>query len=101
MKIYDKAVWQLDNGMNDDVVIKHFTFIFNWLKKNNMLNKDGLDILEIGIDEDVSLNERLVTEEGIKFLDMFYDEFIKESKYDASLEENLISVLFERYKQEK
>ena len=53
MKIFDKASWQTDGGMDEEVVIAHFQFIFEWLKEHNMLNMDGLESWEIGMDEDV------------------------------------------------
>jgi hypothetical protein len=99
MKIYDKAAWQIDNRMNEKTVIKHFSFIFSWLKEHNMLNKDGLDVLDIVIDQDLSLNESLVTAVGVKFLDMYYDEIITQSEYDIELEETLLSSLYENFKQ--
>lgn len=97
MKIYDKASWQIDNGIDRNVVIGHFAFVFNWLQKCGMLNENGLEILDIGIGQDASLNNSLVTEEGAKFLNQFYDELVKHSEYDISLEEKLLHSYFEEF----
>ena len=94
MKIFDKASWQIDNGMNEEVVIAHFKFIFEWLKEHNMLSPSGLEILDIGIDEDVSLHEGLVNERGLHFLDEYYDKLIADSQYDVAREKVLIDILF-------
>ena len=94
MKIFDKASWQIDNGMNEEVVIAHFKFIFEWLNEHNMLSPSGLEILEIGIDEDVSLHEGLVNERGLHFLDEYYDKLIADSQYDVAREKVLIDILF-------
>ena len=94
MKIFDKASWQIDNGMNEEVVIAHFKFIFEWLKEHNMLSPSGLEILEIGIDEDVSLHEGLVNERGLHFLEKYYDKLIADSQYDVAREKVLIDILF-------
>ena len=59
---------------------------------------NGLDILDIGIDEDTSLNEQLVTEEGAKFLAEYYDKLISESEYDVSIEEDLLSSYYSKFK---
>lgn len=98
LQIFDKAAWQIDNGMDEDTVISHFTLVFEWLNDHNMLSKDGLDILDIGIDEDTSLNEQLVTEEGAKFLAEYYDKLISESEYDVSIEEDLLSSYYSKFK---
>ena len=44
----------------------------------------GIEELEFGIDSEASLNEELLTLEGIKFLDKYYDDFltlISKNKY--------------------
>lgn len=91
MKIYDKALWQIDNGVDKSVVVNHFQFVFEWLDSNKLLSKDGLEILEIGIDEEVSLNENLLTAKGNEFLDKYYDVLISKSEYDIEAEKKLIN----------
>ena len=41
MKIYDKARWQIEGGINKSAVINHFKFIFDWLDKMNLLSIYG------------------------------------------------------------
>ena len=94
MKIFDKASWQIDNGMNEEVVIAHFKFIFEWLNEHDMLSPSGLEILDIGIDEDVSLHEGLVNERGLHFLDEYYDKLIADSQYDEKNKKVLIDILW-------
>ena len=98
MQVYDKAAWQIDNGINKDVVINHFTLVFEWLQAHNMLSKNGKDILDIGIDDDTSLNEQLVTTEGAKFLSAYYDRLIEQSEYKTSVEEDLLSSYYDQFK---
>ncbi len=94
MKIFDKAEWQIDGGINKTIVVKHFKFIFDWLKANDMLSEDGLEIFDVGIDEETSLHERLVTCDGCKFLEKNYDELISKSKYDIEIAKNLIDEMY-------
>ena len=96
MKIFDKASWQTDGGMDEEVVIAHFQFIFEWLKEHNMLNMDGLEIWEIGIDEDVSLHEGLVNKPGFDFLDQYYDKLITDSNYDITREKILLEQFMQK-----
>ena len=35
-----------------------------------------MEILDLGMDSSVSLNEQMVTEKGFKFLEKYYDEVI-------------------------
>lgn len=98
MKIYDKAMWQIDNGMDESIVVKHFQLVFEWLKTRNMLNNDGLEILDIGIDEEVSLNETLLTDNGRAFLDKYYDELISNSDYEISKEKKLLDAYYNEFR---
>lgn len=61
-------------------------------------SRGELTCWHIGIDEDTSLNEQLVTEEGAKFLAEYYDKLISESEYDVSIEEDLLSSYYSKFK---
>lgn len=98
MKIFDKAAWQIDNGVSKETVIRHFTLMFNWLNDKGLLNADGKEILDIGIGEDASLNDRLVTDEGADFLNKYYDDLIIESEYNTSVEQRLIEEKYNEFK---
>lgn len=78
MKIFDKAMWQIDGGIDIDKVVSHFKNVFIWLDKHNMLSEEGREELEFGIDEEASLNDELVNEEGILFLEKYYDKYLEE-----------------------
>lgn len=76
MKVYDKAQWHIGNGENSSEVIAKFQEVFSFLNTHKMLSADGLEIFEFGIDSSISLNEKMVTEEGQNFLDKYYDTVI-------------------------
>jgi hypothetical protein len=76
MKVYDKAAWHIDAGEDSNAVIEKFKIIFSFLKMKNMLNADGLEILDLGIDSSISLHERLLTYEGNIFIKEYYDDII-------------------------
>ena len=98
MKIFDKAAWQIDGGIPSNNVIQHFMIVIKWLEKNKLLSYDGQEISALGIDESVSLNESMVTSEGAEFLERYYDELIKQSKYDTGIEEELLTNFYLRFK---
>lgn len=77
MKIIDKAAWQIDGGIPEELVVKHFQIVFLWLDEHEMLSDEGVEELEDGIDSCASLNEDLVTSEGLVFLDACYDKYLK------------------------
>ena len=99
MRIFDKAAWQIDNGVPYEIVEEHFSLVFNWLNEQGLLSADGKEILDIGIDESVSLSDSLVTEDGAKFLEMFYEAMITQSSYDVSTEKQLLPEMYTKYKQ--
>jgi hypothetical protein len=75
--IIDKAAWQVDGGVPEDLVVNHFQTVFSWLGQHKMLSSEGEEELEDGIDSSASLNEDLVTSEGLAFLEKCYDTFLR------------------------
>ena len=73
MKIYDKAQWHIDAGESERLVLDRFNVVFSFLQEQNLLSEEGIEICDLGIDESVSLHERLLTEEGNKLLERYYD----------------------------
>ncbi len=78
MKTYDKASWHIDGGEKTVDVVSRFKVIFKFLKENKLLSEDGEETLEYGMDSSVSLNSTMVTREGKKFLDKYYDLVMKQ-----------------------
>ena len=97
MTIYDKAAWQLDGGMEHTKVISHFDWIFHWLDQHNMLNEDGQELLDIGIDSAASLHSGLLEEEGVSFFDLYYDAIIRDGKYNIVIEQELIEKYYREF----
>ena len=62
-----------------------------------MLNKNGLEVLDIGIDEETSLHEGLVTADGLDFLIKVYDKVISESEYNVACERTSLDTFFNAY----
>ncbi len=77
MQIIDKASWQTDGGVPAELVVSHFRTIFAWLRDHDMLTDEGLEELEDGIDDCASLNDELINEKGMRFLESCYDEYLK------------------------
>lgn len=96
-KIIDKASWQIDSGANKTNVIEHFVFIFKWLAKNNLLSSDGKEVLDIGIDTSISLNDKMVTEKALKFLEKYYDEYVKNIQYGIKEDEKLLDKYYKDF----
>lgn len=97
MKIYDKAKWQIENGMSIATVSEHFLLVFSWLKDKNMLNSEGLETMNIGIDSSTVLTDNMVTDQGEKFLDKYYDELIKSSCYNTNSEIEKLNSFFNEF----
>lgn len=74
--IYDKAQWHIDAGENEETIISKFKAVFEFLNNKDLLSEEGKEILNVGIDSSISLNERMVSEIGKSFLDNCYDNVI-------------------------
>lgn len=82
--IYDKVAWHFPEGQNCpsiEVAKKHFAVIMKWLNKNNLLNEEGKEIYEFGIDADFSLTSSMLNEKGNLILDENYKKWIESIDY--------------------
>ena len=97
MEIFDKIAWQVDGGVEESVAIKHFEFMFNWLKDNNLLSKQGEEILSFGLDGSESLSENDVTSDGASFLKKYYDSYIGKIKYGMEENSELLDSMYREF----
>ena len=82
MNTYGKAVWHIDGGEKEKDVITRFKEVFSFLEEKNMLNDEGLETLEYGMDSSASLNSNMVVAEGEAFLDKYYDVVLGQNPID-------------------
>lgn len=82
--IYDKAAWHIDAGENKQMALDHFSFIMTWCKENKLLSDEGLELVEMDIDDSISLHSRMFTEKGNAFMQQFYDKFISATEKDVN-----------------
>ena len=92
MKSYDKASWHIDGGENESTVIARFIELFDFLAAKKMLNDEGIETFEYGMDSSASLNSNMVTAEGERFLDTYYDVVLKQdlNEFKNNLEKSYI-----------
>lgn len=96
MEVYDKIAWQVDGGIDEQVAINHFEFMFKWLNDNDLLSKQGKEILSFGLDGSESLSDNDVTTEGSQFLKRYYDKYIGSIAYGINEDITLLdSMLLE------
>ena len=77
LKIYDKAQWHIDAGEDGISSVKRIKAVFEFLQEKEMLSDEGKEMVEMGIDSSISLNERMVTEQGNRFLEQCYDDILQ------------------------
>lgn len=90
LQVYDKADWQIDNGIAKDQVVEHFKTIFAWLNKNKLLNPKGIEVFEFGIDSEVSLHSELLTDIGCLLMNKYYDTYLKSVEYGKNENTHLL-----------
>lgn len=91
IKVYDKAQWHIDAGENSESVVAKIKAVFEFLNSKELLSSEGKEILNLGLDSSISLNERMVTDVGKIFLDKYYDAVINNST------DNIINALEKEY----
>ena len=102
MVIIDKAVWQIDGGIPEDLVISHFNTVFTWLDDHKMLSAEGKEELEDGIDDCASLNEEMITMEGLAFLEACYEKYltgIVKDKYGIDFNGEELEKIYKKYRE--
>lgn len=80
MEIYDKASWHIDEGEEEKKVIDIFQEIVKFLDDANMLSEEGKEALSLGVDYEFSLHSDMLTKQGKKFMDKWYDLAIENSE---------------------
>ena len=99
LKVYDKAQWHIDAGEDLDLVLLRFEVLFEFLRKNELLKEEGLEILNLGIDSSISCHERMLNDNGKRFMCACYDKLINyepsqlkselDQEYDNFLKKNM------------
>ena len=76
LKVYDKAQWHIDAGTDEAVVVEKMKVLFDFLNDKGFLQDEGKEVLDLGIDDSVSIHERMLTDAGNKFMESKYDTII-------------------------
>ena len=83
-KIYDKVAWHFPEGKDCpsiEIAKKHFKVIMKWLSENKLLNGEGEELFEFGIDADFSLTSSMLNEKGNLILGENYKKWIQSIDY--------------------
>jgi len=75
LKIYDKAQWHIDGGEDKISVVDKLKIILHFLLDKGLLSSEGKEIVNLGVDSSISIHERMLTQEGKKFMDEYYDRY--------------------------
>lgn len=100
MIIIDKAAWQIDGGIPENLVVSHFNTVFKWLENHEMLSEEGKEEFDEGLDDCASLNENMVTDDGLEFLEKCYDEYltaVAKEKYGLDIDGEELEKIYQKY----
>ena len=78
-KVYDKAKWHIEGGEDEGEVVERFNKTFVFLNEHELLTEEGKELIEIGIDAEICLNDRMLTEEGKVFIEKHIDRLMEVS----------------------
>lgn len=92
LKIYDKAQWHIDAGVDSEVVVKKMKLLFEFLDEKGLLQSEGKEMIELGIDSSISIHGRMLTEQGNSFMEAKYDSVIntESDKFAEALEKAFV-----------
>lgn len=82
LKVYDKAQWHIDAGADEAAVVEKMKVLFDFLNDKGFLQDEGKEVLDLGIDDSVSIHERMLTDAGNKFMELKYDTIINTNAED-------------------
>ncbi|MCS7054528.1 MAG: hypothetical protein NZM09_12470 [Ignavibacterium sp.] len=86
IKVYDKVSWHYPEGKNCpsiDAAKNHFKVVMEWLRKNDLLSKEGIEVYDLGIGSDFSINSAMLTERGNHIFEKYYTKLLKEINYNS------------------
>ena len=90
VKVYDKFSWHLDANIEEKKLIIFYTKLMDFLNKHNFLNAYGLELYNLGIDASLSINSKMLTDQGNKLLSQWYDEFLSHANFDTEIDFSLL-----------
>lgn len=97
MKVYDKLKWHFPDGNacpNLEAAKKHFVIIMKWLYSKSLLSQEGIEAMDIGIDQDFSLTSSMLTAQGNELLTSCYAAWLKTQNYK---DESSIALLEQKF----
>jgi len=83
-KTYDKVSWHFPEGKGCpslDAAKKHFSVIMSWLKDNQLLSDEGVEVWECGIGSDFAITGYMLTAGGVAILDRGYGAWLRTVQY--------------------
>lgn len=83
-KVYDKVSWHFPEGKNCPSLYAakaHFVAIMKWLKNKELLTGEGIEIYELGIDDDFAITSSMLTSKGNEVLQKGYSKWLKLISY--------------------
>lgn len=83
IEVYDKAKWHLENDISGsrEQKLEHLSTIVKWLSDHKLFNAYGIEIVELGIDEEFSLTSQMLTVQGNDLLQKYYKKWLEDMDY--------------------
>ena len=98
MKVYDKASWHYpSNCPNLNDAVHHLEIVIEWLDEHDLLNDEGHEIVNLGIDEEAALTSEMLTEKGEKVIDEAYDDWLDGVEYGTSPSTERLDATLRKY----
>ncbi len=100
-RVYEKVRWQVKDGLPEIVVTDHFALWFHMLNHRGLLNNDGKDEILKGFNYTSVLHDGFMTEEGKKFMAMYYERIVELVGFTLESEYELIDKCYESFRRNR
>lgn len=84
VKTFDKVSWHFPEGKGCpslEAAKLHLVAVMQWLKVNDLLSPEGLELAELGVHSEFSLNAHMLLPEGNKVLNECYAAWLRTVRY--------------------
>ena len=85
--VYDRVRWHYPEGRGCESMasaLRHFETLMGWLARHELLSEEGCEAMDC-INSQFALTSELVTARGRRLLDRYYQTWLAQIDYDASI----------------
>lgn len=76
-KVYDKVSWYMNDGKLPKDIVSYFEKLSKWLISNDLISGEGKEILEMGVNQELSLTSAMLNDKGNYIFSTYYNQWLR------------------------